>query len=429
MATEIPKGLNSGVLHDLNPIGNDGQVVTEADTGLTKVCDGATHWQDLPYQPKSEPTVIGTAAQPLPGGYVPPVGQLVVTEDGLIIGDGTTDVGDAEPLSSGGGGGATLAGNNEFTGDNRFSQGTVTLGEEGTHTVLAAEPAAENITLTLPSATGTLARTEDLSIYATTTAVNNLVRGLGWKKPCRVATVGNIDLSDECEDGDVIDGVTLEFNDRVLVKNQTTGSENGIYLVQASGPPSRAPDVFNGFEIVGTVVMVLAGDVNADTMWAVTNNQITTGVTAIVFSRFAATALVITNADQLLLADPSDITGFSFWIGPNERWLVEVRFNLGIDAGTSIGWVPQFSVPAGASMVPHQTTIESPGDSVTSLLNGVGGWNAVIPTVATGLFVTLTATILTGATGGMVQFQMNPDAAVDGDYAFRSGAAFRAQKM
>ena len=52
---------------------------------------------------------------------------------------------------------------------------------------------------------------------------------------CRAATTANINLSTALENGDLLDGVTLATNDRVLVKNQTTGSQNGIYVVQASG--------------------------------------------------------------------------------------------------------------------------------------------------------------------------------------------------
>ena len=65
--------------------------------------------------------------------------------------------------------------------------------------------------------------------------------GLVVKVPARAATTANIDLSTDLEDADVIDGVTLATGDRVLVKDQTDASENGIYIVAASGAARLVP--------------------------------------------------------------------------------------------------------------------------------------------------------------------------------------------
>lgn len=82
----------------------------------------------------------------------------------------------------------------------------------------------------------------------------------GWKEPCRVATTGNITISTGLNPGDVIDGVTLAENDRVLVWRQTTKKENGIYRVAAS--PARTTDADAAGELVGgTQVRVVAGTV------------------------------------------------------------------------------------------------------------------------------------------------------------------------
>jgi len=64
------------------------------------------------------------------------------------------------------------------------------------------------------------------------------IKGSSWKLPCRVATTGNITLSGL----QTIDGVSLVAGDRVLVRLQNTGSENGIYIV-ASGAWTRAVDM------------------------------------------------------------------------------------------------------------------------------------------------------------------------------------------
>jgi hypothetical protein len=98
------------------------------------------------------------------------------------------------------------------------------------------------------------------------------------KAPVRVATTANITLSGE----QTIDGVAIVAGDRVLVKNQTTASQNGIWNASAADW-SRAVD-FNGARdvITGTAVFVNSGTVNASTFWAVTTTgTITIGSTSI----------------------------------------------------------------------------------------------------------------------------------------------------
>src|ERR1700742_1860668 len=70
--------------------------------------------------------------------------------------------------------------------------------------------------------------------------VDALASGLEWKAAVRAATTNNGALATAYANGSVIDTVTLATGDRVLLKNQTTQSDNGIYVVQASGAPVRA---------------------------------------------------------------------------------------------------------------------------------------------------------------------------------------------
>ncbi|QGH73464.1 MAG: tail fiber protein [Siphoviridae sp. ctvD11] len=102
-----------------------------------------------------------------------------------------------------------------------------------------------------------------------------------FKKPCRVATTANITLSGT----QTIDGVAVVANDRVLVKDQTTGSENGIYKV-ASGAWSRAEDCNTNDEVIaGISVVVTEGTVNADGLFILsTNDTIVLGTTALTFT-------------------------------------------------------------------------------------------------------------------------------------------------
>lgn len=111
--------------------------------------------------------------------------------------------------------------------------------------------------------------------------------GLDPKGSVRVATTANIALTGT----QTIDGVAVVAGDRVLVKNQTTGSENGIYVV-AAGAWTRATDADTSAEVNGGMyVFVEEGTANADTGWVLTtNNPITLGTTALVFTKFTAAA-------------------------------------------------------------------------------------------------------------------------------------------
>jgi hypothetical protein len=98
-----------------------------------------------------------------------------------------------------------------------------------------------------------------------------------------VATTGNVSLS-SLVPGATVDGVVVSALTRVLVKNQTTASQNGIYEVQSSGPATRAPD-YNNIENMrpGKLVGVLSGDVNAETFWSFFNPNLTVGTDPITY--------------------------------------------------------------------------------------------------------------------------------------------------
>lgn len=113
-----------------------------------------------------------------------------------------------------------------------------------------------------------------------------LVNGLDYKGSVRVATTGNITLSGT----QTIDGVALSVGDRVLVKNQSTASQNGIYVV-ASGAWSRAADADSDAEVTpGMWVTVEQGTVNGDTAFMLTTNApITVGTTSLTFAAVTGT--------------------------------------------------------------------------------------------------------------------------------------------
>lgn len=93
-----------------------------------------------------------------------------------------------------------------------------------------------------------------------------------WKTVVRAATTVNGTLASAYEAGDTLDGVTLAAGDRILLKNQTAGAENGIYLVQASGLPLRVIDANDADKLVGATVFVSGGTANKDTFWVCTTD-------------------------------------------------------------------------------------------------------------------------------------------------------------
>jgi phage-related tail fiber protein len=103
------------------------------------------------------------------------------------------------------------------------------------------------------------------------------------KNPVRAATTGNITLSG----AQTIDGVSVIAGDRVLVKNQTAGEENGIY-VAAAGAWSRSADANSALKLLpASMVPVSEGTANANSVWWLTTAApITLGSTSLTFGQF-----------------------------------------------------------------------------------------------------------------------------------------------
>lgn len=132
----------------------------------------------------------------------------------------------------------------------------------------------------------------NLDVYSTgevDTAITDALAGFAWKQPVRVATTSAKTLATDFENGDTIDGVVLATGNAVLIKNQATASENGIYFVNASGAPTRRTDADSGAELVNATVTVMEGTTNADTTWTcTTNSPITLGSTSLTFAQVGA---------------------------------------------------------------------------------------------------------------------------------------------
>lgn len=133
--------------------------------------------------------------------------------------------------------------------------------------------------------------------------VDNAVNGLSWKPAVRAATTAAGTLATSFANGQVVDGVTLATGNRILIKNQAAGAENGFYTVAASGAPTRTLDADSGAELVNASAYVSEGTTNADTQWVCTTNApITLGTTSLAFAQTGATGGAVTSVGLSLPA-------------------------------------------------------------------------------------------------------------------------------
>lgn len=143
---------------------------------------------------------------------------------------------------------------------------------------------------------------------ATKAYVDAVKTGLDIKDSVKAATTGNITLSAP----QTIDGVAVVAGDRVLVKDQTTASGNGIYVV-AAGAWTRATDADNtpaGEVTAGMFCFVEEGTANADSGWVLTTNgAITLGTTALTFTQFSGAGQITAGNGLTKTGNTIDVVG------------------------------------------------------------------------------------------------------------------------
>ena len=134
--------------------------------------------------------------------------------------------------------------------------------------------------------------------------VDGVAQGLDVKDSVVATTTANGTLSTAFANGQSIDGVTLQTGDRILIKNQSTASQNGIYNVNASGAPSRATDMATGGNAAGAFVFVEQGTVNAENGFVCTSDtgSAVVGTNNLTFAQFS-------GAGQIIAGDGLDKSG------------------------------------------------------------------------------------------------------------------------
>ena len=128
---------------------------------------------------------------------------------------------------------------------------------------------------------------------ATKAYVDAVKQSLDIKDSVRAATTANITIASSLNNGDTLDGVTLADGDRVLVKDQTTASENGIYIVGSS--PVRSADANTSSEVTsGMFCFVTEGTANGDNGFVLTTNDpITLDTTNLTFAQFSGAGQIV----------------------------------------------------------------------------------------------------------------------------------------
>ena len=122
---------------------------------------------------------------------------------------------------------------------------------------------------------------------ATKAYVDSAIEGLAWKDSCRVGTQSNLSLSSP---GSTIDGVTMAASDRVLVRNQSAQSENGIYVWNgAAVAMTRALDANTFAELEQAVTTVEEGT-DAGAAFRQTQVNGTLGTNNIIWQSFGTVA-------------------------------------------------------------------------------------------------------------------------------------------
>lgn len=121
---------------------------------------------------------------------------------------------------------------------------------------------------------------------ATVAQLNAAVEGLAWKDSARAASTVNLTIS---APGATIDGITMVVNDRLLVKNQTTQSENGIYIWNGAAVAlTRSLDANTFNELEAAVITVEEGSAAAGTTWRQSTINGTIGSSNVVWGAFGS---------------------------------------------------------------------------------------------------------------------------------------------
>jgi|TARA_A100001518_G_C1223886_1_gene70108 hypothetical protein len=213
---------------------------------------------------------------------------------------------------------------------------------------------------------------------ATKSFVESTAQGLDVKDSCVAATTANITISTALNNGDTLDGVTLSTNDRVLVKDQSTASENGIYVVGSS--PARADDLAAGADAAGMFTFVEQGTVNADNGFVCTSNKgsAVVGTNNLAYAQFS-------GAGQITAGDGLDKSGntLSVDLKANGGLVIEsTEIAIDLAASSITGTLPVSKLTSVTSTASELNVLDGITSTTTELNLMDGGTSATSTTLA-----------------------------------------------
>tara|TARA_A100000164_G_scaffold338137_1_gene332168 strand:- start:549 stop:1886 length:1338 start_codon:yes stop_codon:yes gene_type:complete len=196
--------------------------------------------------------------------------------------------------------------------------------------------------------------------------VDGLIQGLDVKGSVRAASTANATLSTAYANGQTVGGVTVATGDRILIKEQSTGTENGVYTVNASGAPTRATDFDSNAGITAGAFVFVEEGTNGDQGFVLTNNgTITIGSTSLVFTQFSGAGNI--SAGNGLQQSGTQISVLL----PSGSGLAAGGAGLSIaPGGVTDAMMAASSVDLATDTVTNSLTVDHGGTGLTTIAKG-----------------------------------------------------------
>lgn len=197
------------------------------------------------------------------------------------------------------------------------------------------------------------------------------------KSPVRVATTASGTLASSFENGDTIDGISLVTGDRILLKDQSTASENGVYTVNVSGAPTRATDFNTSAKaILGSKFYVEEGTSNEKSTFYLTapTTAITLDTSNLTFEEVSAGAATSAGTYTPTITNVSNITSATLVGAMYSRVGDIVTLSISIDvdpASTSTSTSVRFGLPFSSTFGNTWECSGTANNSIQSIIGSV----------------------------------------------------------
>jgi hypothetical protein len=243
-------------------------------------------------------------------------------------------------------------------------------------------------------------------------ALQSYAAGISWKQPCVCATLANITLSGL----QTIDGHTVVAGDRVLVKNQSTAANNGIYIASASAW-SRSEDANSWNELICAISFIEYGTQAGGAWFCTAQDGGTLGVTAVNWSQFTTSATYSAGTGLTLTGSVFSITPVGTASTYGSASTVPVFTT---NASGQVSAVTNTNIAIGATQITSGTIdsarisgaysgitgVGTLGDlTVTNAIVGSITGNAATATTAGSATTATTATNIAGGASGSIPYQ------------------------